>query len=282
MTAHRPARSTATRVRAVVCVLLSFSLAACLRAESSGSEPLVVFAASNLRDALTEIAREHQAVGGDSIVLVFGSTGDLAKQITNGAPADLFFAADAEAIETLAASGAVVESTRQLYAVGRLAIIARCTRADTAGERGACPRLTLRDLVADSLRSVAIADPSHAPYGRAAKQAFERSGLWETVRPKLVFGASIAQAEQFVTTGNADAGVVALSLLRKGTERAYTIVDSSLHDPLLHSVAVVSRSTRRVAALALVEYIRSAAGRALMDRYGFAPPPSGVPAPRDS
>lgn len=293
------------RARRLACLVLATALVACARPERD-RPPLLVFAASDLRDALTEIAAAHRAAGGDSAVLVFGSTGDLATQIANGAPADLFFAANAEAIDMLAARAGIVDSTRQLYAVGRLAVIARCTRADTGrtsaealgrgvgseapgsssrtstGETPACPSIELTDLAADRVRTVAIADPSHAPYGRAAQQALERAGLWESVGPKLVLGANISQAELFVTTGNADAGIVAVSLLHRGTRRPYTPVESSLHDPLLQTVAVVARSPRPNAARTLIAYLQSPAGRSVMERYGFAPPPARVPAPRDS
>lgn len=266
-----------------LCVALLFILSACTRGNPASEPPLLVFAASSLRDALGEIARDYQATGVDSVVLVFGSTGDLSRQIANGAPADLFFAADAESIDALATSGSVVADSREVYAVGQLALIARCTRADTsaavpevtvAGATAAvaCPRLALRDLASDSLRIIAIADPSHAPYGRATRQALEREGLWTTVSPKLVLGANISQAELFVTSGNADAGIVALSLLQRDSQRVYTLLESSLHDPLVQVAAIVARSTRQKQARAFLTYLRSPSGRAVMQRYGFTTP----------
>lgn len=285
------ASSTTTafqRGRALACSVLSLLamsvvLSSCARGDTSNVEPLLVFAASDLRDALSEVARDYREAGGDSAVLVFGSTGDLATQIANGAPADLFFAANAEAVDALAERGSIVDSTREVYAIGRLAVIARCTSADTSRDRatgaasdgpsGVCPRLSLTDLLSDSLRTIAIADPAHAPYGRAAQQALEAAGVWEGVKSKLILGANISQAEIFVTSGNADAGIVALSLLKRGVQRVYTPVDSSLHAPLMQTVAIVSRSTRQSAARAFVTYMQSAVGRAVMDRYGFSPPP---------
>ena len=307
----RPARATASRRgRSLWLLAIGLMLSACTCSAPADQEPLLVFAASDLRDALTEITRDHRAAGGDSAVLVFGSSGELSTQIANGAPADLFFAANAEVIDALAARGSIVESSRDAYAIGRLAVIARCTRADTINTvsrhrpdrvnganrenranreaetetttGGECPRITLADLVSDSLRTIAIADPSHAPYGRAAQQALERAGLWDAVRPKLVLGANISQAELFVTSGNADAGIVALSLLQRSPGRVYTIVDSSLYDPLIQTVALVARSRRQDAARALVAYMRSSAGRAVMDRYGFSPPPPRTGAAGDS
>jgi len=280
-TAFQRRRALAPCVLALLAI--SIVLSACARRDASHVEPLLVFAASDLRDALREIARDYRAAGGDSAVLVFGSTGDLATQIANGAPADLFFAANAEAIDALAVSGSIVDSTREVYAIGRLAVIARCTRADTSHgsvtrrarehSSGVCPRLSLTDLLSDSLRTIAIADPSHAPYGRAAQEALENAGVWKAVKPKLILGTNISQAEIFVTSGNADAGIVALSLMARGGARVYTVVDASLHAPLMQTVAIVSRSTRQRAARSFVTYMVGAGGRAVMDRYGFSPPP---------
>lgn len=247
-----------------ICIPLLLVLAAASCADRKNAEdgPLLVFAASSMRDALTQIAHDHRAAGGDSVVLVFGSTGDLATQIANGAPADLFLAANVEAIDMLVSRGSLVDSTREVYAIGRLAVIARCVR-------GECARMPLADLASDSVRTIAIADPSHAPYGRAAQQALQSAGLWATVQPRLVLGANISQAELFVSSGNADAGIVALSLLRGQTERVYTVVDTQLHKPLVQELAVVARSTRKDAAHAFIDYLQSPAGRAVMDRYGF-------------
>jgi molybdate transport system substrate-binding protein len=247
------------------------AIAACTHREGSLKAPLLVFAAADLRDALTEAAKAFRGAGGDSVVLVFGSTGDLAAQIANGAPADVFFAANARAVDDLAAQHLVIDSTRAVYAIGRLAVIARCAESNP-GAASTCPTLALTDLTGSAIKTVAIADPAHAPYGMAAKQALERAGVWAQVQPKLVLGANIAQAEQFVATGNADAGLIALSLVRRTPNRTYTLVDSTLHDPLRQTVVVRAGSTRVPAAIALVSFIQRGAGRAVLDRYGFTAP----------
>lgn len=242
---------------------------ACARGDAAREAPLVVFAASDLRDALGELARDHRAAGGDSVVLVFGSTGDLAAQVAGGAPADLFFAANAQAIDALAAEGIVVDSTRAVYAIGRLAIVAPCA---AGGAAAPCDVPALADLARPTVRTVAIADPSHAPYGMAARQALERAGLWDAVRPKLVLGGNVSQAEQFVATGNADAGIVALSLVLRTPGRPHVVVDASLHDPLRQTVAVVAASRRQDAARRFLARLRDAGGQAIMRRYGFTLP----------
>lgn len=255
--------------RFTLCAAVVALVCASCTSESAADGPLVVFAASDLRDALRDVADTYRAAGGDSAVLVFGSTGDLRVQITNGAPADLFFAANADAIDSLAAHDRIIASTRTVYAIGRVALIARCPTHVTP-----CPTLRFADLADAAVKSVAIAEPSHAPYGLAAKQALERAGLWSRVEPKLVRGANVSQAEQFVSTGNADAGLVALSLVLRTPGRVYTLVDSSLHAPLLQTVAVIRGSAHREAATRFLAYLASDAGQATMKRFGFTANPA--------
>ena len=241
-----------------------------------------MFAAADLRDALADVARAYRAAGGDSAVLVFGSTGDLATQLANGAPADVFFAASASAVDALAARHRVVGGRRVVYALGRLALVARCpvpgriaaTRAGGGAGRDTtrCPTLTLADLGGPQVRTVAVANPAHAPYGIAARQALERSGLWARVGPKLVLGANISQAEQFVATGNADAGLIALSLVLRVPGRPYTVVDSTLHEPLRQTAVVIAGSPRAAGAERFVRYVTGPAGQRVMRRYGFTLP----------
>ena len=249
-------------------LLLATASVGCAGRDATKAAPLLIFAAADLRDALRDVSRAFRVAGGDSAILVFGSTGDLATQIANGAPADLFFAANAQAVDDLAAKQLIVDSTRRIYAIGRLAVVARCDTTATPALAN-CPTLSIADLSHETIRTIAIADPTHAPYGMAAKQALEHAHLWEAVRAKLVLGANIAQADQFVTTGNADAGIIALSLVLRTAGRPYTLVDSALHDPLQQTVAVLSRSTRQTNAVALLRFIASVPGRAVMTRYGF-------------
>jgi molybdate transport system substrate-binding protein len=260
-------------------------VAACARA-ARPSDPLLVFAAADLRDALADVARAYRAAGGDSAVLVFGSTGDLATQLANGAPADVFFAANASAVDGLAARHRVVDGTRAVYALGRLALVARCRAprrlaptpagGGSEGDTTRCPTLTLADLAGPQVRTVAVANPAHAPYGVAARQALERSGLWPRVRPKLVLGANVSQAEQFVATGNADAGLIALSLAIRAPGRAYTLVDSALHEPLRQTAVVIAGSARPAGAERFLRYVTGAAGQQVMRRHGFTLPAATV------
>src|SRR5688500_11812592 len=154
---------------------------------------LTVFAASDLTFALKEIAPAFEQTMKVRVTLVFGSTGNLAKQIEHGAPADVFFSANQTFLDHLAARDAIIAQTRVLYGQGRIVLV-------TAKASGL--RLNdLRGLLGDGVRRVAIANPAHAPYGRAAEEALRTAGLWEALQPKLVYGENIRQTLQYVETG---------------------------------------------------------------------------------
>ncbi|BAH39926.1 MAG TPA: molybdate ABC transporter substrate-binding protein [Gemmatimonas aurantiaca] len=235
--------------------------------------PLTVFAAADLRFALADVARLYREQGGDSLVLVFGSTGDLTTQIINGAPADVFFAANAEAIDSLAVRTMIVDSTRRVYAIGRLALIARCPTVQRVSQTSSAPcpaPARLEEVAAASVQSIAIADPAHAPYGRAARQTLERAGLWPAVEKRIVLGANVSQAYQFVSTGNADVGLVALSLVARDSVLGHTLVDASLHDPLRQTLAVLTASTHQASAAKFLAFLNTPAAKNAMHGFGFA------------
>src|SRR2546428_1463352 len=178
--------SAMTRWLAVLALLV-----ACLSVPAAAQVTEVsVFGASDLALAFREIVPRFERALGVKVTLVLGSTGMLAKQIEHGAPADVFFAADQTFIDDLAAKGVVIPETRALYAQGRLVL---------ATARSAGAKLTdLRQLSEPRIRHVAIANPAHAPYGRAAEQALRAVGVWDGLRPKLVYGEDIRLAPPFV------------------------------------------------------------------------------------
>jgi molybdate transport system substrate-binding protein len=224
---------------------------------------LTVFAASDLAFAFRELAPRFEQATGARVTLVLGSTGNLAKQIEHGAPADVFFAADQVFVDDLVARDVLVAETRGLYAQGRIVL---------ATARAAGPRLTgLAELLQARVRRVAIANPAHAPYGRAAEQALRAAGVWEAVKPKLVYGENIRHALQFVESGAAEAGIVALSVAGVPAIE-HVPIDPALHAPLDQAVAVVRRSARPALALAFIRFVNGPEGRAVMTRYGFLLP----------
>jgi len=224
---------------------------------------VAVFGASDLALAFKEIVPKFERALSVKVTLVLGSTGMLAKQIEHGAPADVFFAADQTFIEDLAGKGVVIPETRALYAQGRLVL---------ATARSAGPKLTdLRQLSEPRIRHVAVANPAHAPYGRAAEQALRAVGVWDELRPKLVYGENIRHALQFMESGAAEAGLIALSLANVPAID-YVTVDRALHAPLNQSVAVVRRSRRPELGLAFIQFVNGAEGRVVMKRFGFLLP----------
>jgi molybdate transport system substrate-binding protein len=248
---------------AVVVIVATVVLVSAGRGATQPTPTLTVFAASDLTFALKEVATAFEQTMKVKVTLVFGSTGNLAKQIEHGAPADIFFAANQSFIDDLAARNAIITQTRALYAQGRIALI-------TAKASG--PRLAdLRDLTSDRVRRVAIGNPAHAPYGRAAEEALRTAGLWDALKPKLVYGENIRQALQYVETGAAEAGIVALSVADVPSVHV-SAIDPALHNPLNQAAAVVRRSARPELGLAFLQFVNGPAGRVVMKRYGFLLP----------
>jgi len=131
------------------------------------------------------------------------------------------------------------------------------------------------DLSRAEVRRIAIANPDHAPYGRAARDALMRAGLWSSLQPRLVLGENISQTFQFVATGNADAGIVALSLAIGTPGTHYTIIDQALHDPIAQSAGVLARTRQPMAARDFLAFVNGPLGRPIMKKYGFTLPGEG-------
>jgi molybdate transport system substrate-binding protein len=245
-------------------VALALVLAPALAAEAQpAAPPLVVYAASDLDVAFRDIKPLFEKATGARVTLVMGSTGNLAKQIGHGAPADVFFAADESFVDDLGDAGAIVPQTRTLYAQGRIVLAAPKKSAVAARE--------LTDLLKPEVRRVAIANPAHAPYGRAAQEALERAEVWERVKPKLVYGETIRHALQFVETGAVEAGIVALSIA-DAPGITYTPIDPRLYAPLNQVAAVVKRSPHPDLGAAFIRFVNGAEGRPILKRYGFLLP----------
>lgn len=246
-------------------VALALVLAATRAAEAQpvAATTLVVYAASDLDMAFREIKPLFEKATGARVTLVMGSTGNLAKQIEHGAPADVFFAANESFVDDLRAAGAVIPQTRTLYAQGRIVLAVPKKSVIAVRELG--------DLLKPEVRRVAIANPAHAPYGRAAQEALERAGVWEKVKPKLVYGENIRHALQFVETGAVEAGIVALSIA-DAPGIAYAPIDPKLYAPLNQVAAVVTRSPHPDLGAAFIQFVTGAEGRPILKRYGFLLP----------
>lgn len=244
--------------------LLAVALALLGCSRPPGPRPVQVAAASDLVQAFEAAAADFAQQGGAPVRFSFGSSGLLAKQLREGAPFDLFAAADARFVEEAVASGACDGATRAPYGRGRLVVWTK---------RGAVEApARLEDLQAPRFTRLALANPEVAPYGRAAKQALERAGLWAAVAPRLVFAENVRQALQFAQTGNVEAALVAHALVLGDAGGVTLPVDPGLHDPLEQSLVVCTRGANRRGAEAFAGFLSSPAGRAVMQRHGFALP----------
>lgn len=224
---------------------------------------LTVAAASDLTNAFEEIGREFQKTTGTKVVFNFGSSGMLAKQIEQGAPVDLYAAANIDFVSQLEQKGLIFPDTKKIYARGRLVI----WTAQTSGIKIE----KLSDLTLPEIKRIAIANPEHAPYGIAARQALERAGLWEAVKPKLVYGENIRQAMQYAQTGNVEVAIVSLSLTTEGGGH-WVLVSDELHKPLDQAFAIVQGTKNEAAARAFAAFVVGEQGQVIMKRYGFTLP----------
>lgn len=224
---------------------------------------ITVAAASDLGPAFDEIGREFEKQTRIKVVFSFGSTGMLTQQIANGAPMDLFAAANVSFIEDLERQGLIIPDTKALYARGRITL---WTTSDAPFKPA-----QISDLTRPEVKRVAIANPDHAPYGMAAKQALESAGIWEVVKPKLVYGDNIRQTLQFAQTGNVEVAIVALSL-SLGSDGQWVLIPEELHKPLDQALAVIKGTKHEQEARQFALFINSPPGRTIMRKYGFTLP----------
>jgi molybdate transport system substrate-binding protein len=240
-----------------------------LRGAGDDRPELRVAAAADLRGAFEEVAAAFEARCECRVTLTFGSSGNLSAQIREGLPVDVFASANADFVDRLARDDLILPDTRQLYAIGAIVL---------AVPMGSTLDLTDLAVLADpAVRRVSIANPAHAPYGMAAREALESAGIWEAVQPKLVLGENAAIATEYVQTANVDAGIIPLSLAiqRRGAFR-YEPIDQRLHEPLEQVMAAIRRSRNPVLASDFVAYVNGPEGREIMRRYGFVLPGEAV------
>jgi len=253
------------RKLAAIAAGLALGLAGCGAGPGTGGgdDALLILAASDLHAAFAEIETRYEAATGQPLTILFGSTGNIAMQIANGAPADLFFAANESFLDRLADADRIDSETRVVYAYGRLAIVWDPARDE--------PR-EVADLADAAFTTIAIGNPEHAPYGVAAGEALRSAGVWERVRPRLVYGENVAHALHFVRTGNADAGIIALGLVLGPAPLPHRVVPASAHAPLRQAAAVIRDSPRAPAARQFLDYVTGPKGQEILHRYGFDPP----------
>jgi molybdate transport system substrate-binding protein len=233
------------------------------------AQEIVVAAAADLNAALPQIVESYTKRTSQTVTLSFGSSGNLTTQIQNGAPFDIFFSADEEYPRQLIAEGFADKDTLYRYAIGRLAL---WVPSDSPLDLS---KLGMKALLDPSVKKIAIANPTHAPYGRAAEAALKHLAIYDQVATELVLGENVSQAVQFVESGNAQAGLIALSHALAPTMKdkgRYWIVPPDSYPPLNQAAVVLSRSKRKDAARRFLEFLRSPEAASLLTSNGFSLP----------
>jgi molybdate transport system substrate-binding protein len=224
---------------------------------------LTVAAASDLGPAFQELGAAFQRETGQAPRFTFGSTGLLAKQLHEGGPFDVFAAANVQYTDDAVRAGDCDAATKALYARGRIAL---WTRAEVAVPA------SLSDLGDARYGKIAIANPEHAPYGKAAKEAMERAGVWGIVEPRIVYGENVQQTLKFAQSGNADVALVALSLVIVTRGGHHVLIDEALHRPIDQALAACRHGKNFEGGRRFAEFVNSKQGRDIMKRYGFMLP----------
>jgi len=236
-----------------------------LSVASARAQEVRVAAAADLKFAMQDVATQFEKQSGTKLDVTYGSSGNFFSQLQNGAPFDVFFSADIDYPRKLEAAGLAEPGTLYEYAIGRIAI---WTPADAKVD---VTRLGWKTLLDPSVQKIAIANPEHAPYGRAAVAALQKAGIYEQVKAKLVYGENISQAAQFVQSGNAQAGIVAMSLavspgMKDGKRWE---IPADMHPPIEQAAIVLKDAKNKDAARAFLEFVKSETGRATLAKYGF-------------
>lgn len=241
-----------------VCLLL-FAVAA-------HAEKVTVAAAADLKFAMDEIVATFKKTNpADEVDVIYGSSGKFYTQIQQGAPYDLYFSADIGFPRQLVKAGFAASEVKP-YAFGR--IVLWSTAMDAS-------KMTLSSLADPKIARIAVANPKHAPYGKRAEEALRASGLWEKVEPKLVYGENIAHAAQFVQTGNAHVGIIALALAvnpELASKGGYWLIPDKLHEPLEQGFVITRRAEGSALARRFADYMGSTPARIVMTKYGFVLP----------
>jgi molybdate transport system substrate-binding protein len=227
------------------------------------SAPVRVAAAADLAKAFEEIRPAFMAQTPGEVTVTLGSTGLLARQITQGAPFDLFLAANSSYVDQVVKAGACDGATVHEYARGRLVIWVK------GADGGA---LTISSLTDARFKHIAIANPEHAPYGTAAREAMTRAGVWAGVSDRVVYGENVQQTFELAQTGNADVAIVGLSLALGSKVGSWSLVDEASYAPIDQALVVCKHGANAEGARRFSDFLTAPAGRAILRKYGFLLP----------
>ena len=244
----------------LICGFLSLIILPSPVKSESPKGIITIAAAANLNLPLNEISALYKKETGKTVTLVFSSSGNLSAQIKNGAPFDLFIAANEGFVDSLIKGNYADNGSKNIYAIGRAA----CAFSPKLSKK----IKRLEDLLSPDVKKIAIADPSYAPYGHAAKEALMSLGLWDKLKDKFVYGKDIQHSYSLVKSGNTEAGFIALASV-KPNEVGYFLIDSKLHKPLTQALCIISSSKNKKEAELFSNFILGVKGKQILKKYGF-------------
>jgi len=231
-------------------------------------QEITVAAAADLQPAMQDMAARFEKETGNTVKLIYGSSGNFFQQIQNGAPFDIFFSANLDYPRRLEAAGLTAPGSYYPYAKGKIVIwVPKESTIDLSSG--------MQALLAASVKKVAIANPQHAPYGQAAVAAMRKQNVYDRLKDKLVLGENISQTASFVVSGSADAGIIALALVLSPNMRdkgRYVAIPDSDYPPIEQACVILGRSKNKETAVQFLSFLRTAAGGELLRRYGFEVP----------
>ncbi len=243
-----------------------------LSVPATRAQTVRVAAASDLQFAMDDLASRYQKQTGQKLSVTYGSSGNFYAQIQSGAPFDMFFSADTIYAQKLIDRNLADPDSLSIYARGQIVLWAPDTRLNLS--RDGFP--ALRD---PRVEKIAVANPEHAPYGRAAIAALQRSGLYDELRSKLVYGDNISQAAQFAQSGSAQVGILALSLALSPSMKSGDcwLIPSDLYPPLDQAAVLLNSSANKAGSSAFLKFVVSELGREILSQHGFTLPKAVVP-----
>lgn len=240
----------------------------CCCAALANAQEITVAAAADLSSVFPQVAAKFEKETGKKVKLNFGSSGQFLLQIENGAPFDVFFSADVQYPQRLESEGLSQPGSLYKYAVGKIVLYVPSNSKLNLAQG-------LRSLVSPEAKKIAITNPQHAPYGRAAVEAIKKEGLYDSLQSKFVMGENISQTAQFVQSGGADAGIVALSLALSPAMKSagrYIEVPASDYTPIEQAAVILKSSKEKATAALFIDYVRNPEIVSLLAQYGFTMP----------
>lgn len=231
--------------------------------ETAKSNEITVAAAADLVLAFKDIGELYEKETGNKVKLIFSSSGTAREQIENGAPYDVYASANIKFVDDLINKDKIIPDTKQLYAIGRIGI---ATNIDSKLKVN-----DVKDLLKDDFKKIAIANPDHAPYGTASKEALQSLGLWEGLKDKMVYCKDIQDVLALIKSGNVEAGFISLSVYKKD-QMNFMLIDDKLHKPLKQAMAVVKGTKNESISRDFIKFVNGKEGREIMKKYGFVLP----------